>query len=229
MTLQDYLRDPCGTLSIPYWKNKTVQVPNFMRIVHARDYDTDAFAEYTDEPYFRLKHDLHDIPLADKRFICRTAGEDDLPLMAEIINRSYTDLSVTVEQLQGYRNTPAFAPDLWIIVQDAASGEMRAKYDYATARAVARLNILAEYCIPLLKVNGVFLPMKAKSGAEELDEAKNAFSTLHAEVIFSNEFYLTDTKNVTEPQSRLIAGIRKNAPTEKIYPRNNSQIKKKPL
>ena len=43
--------------------------------------------------------------------------------MAEIINRSYTDLSVTLEQLQGYRNTPAFAPDLWIIVQDAASGE----------------------------------------------------------------------------------------------------------
>jgi ribosomal protein S18 acetylase RimI-like enzyme len=123
MTLQDYLRDPCGTLSIPYWKNKTVQVPNFMRIVHARDYDTAVFAEYTDELYFRLKHDLHDIPLADKRFICRTAGEDDLPLMAEIINRSYTDLSVTVEQLQGYRNTPAFAPDLWIIVQDAASGE----------------------------------------------------------------------------------------------------------
>ena len=123
MTLQEYLRDPCGTLSIPYWKNKTVQVPNFMRIVHARDYGAVSFAEFTDEPYFRLKHDLQDILLADKRFICRTAGEDDLPLMAEIINRSYTDLSVTLEQLQGYRNTPAFAPDLWIIVQDAASGE----------------------------------------------------------------------------------------------------------
>ena len=124
MTLQEYLRDPCGTLSIPYWKNKTVQVPNFMRIVHARDYDAVSFAEFTDEPYFRLKHDLQDIPLADKRFICRTAGEDDLPLMAEIINRSYTDLSVTVEQLQGYRNTPAFVPELWIIIQDAALSEI---------------------------------------------------------------------------------------------------------
>ena len=113
--------------------------------------------------------------------------------------------------------------------EDAAAGEMRGKYDYATARAVARLNILAEYCIPLLKVNGVFLPMKAKSGAEEMEEAKNAFATLRAEVIFSNEFSLTDTKNAVEPQSRLIAGIKKCAPTEKIYPRNNSQIKKKPL
>ncbi len=113
--------------------------------------------------------------------------------------------------------------------EDAAAGEMRGKYDYATARAVARLNILAEYCIPLLKVGGVFLPMKAKSGKEELDEAKNAFSTLRSEVIFFDEFSLCDTKSEGEPQSRMIAGIRKNAPTEKIYPRNNSQIKKKPL
>lgn len=113
--------------------------------------------------------------------------------------------------------------------EDAAAGEMRGKYDYATARAVARLNILAEYCIPLLKVDGVFLPMKAKSGKEELDEAKNAFSTLRAEVIFFDEFTLRDTKSDGEPPSRMIAGIQKKAPTEKIYPRNNSQIKKKPL
>ena len=113
--------------------------------------------------------------------------------------------------------------------EDAAAGEMRGKYDYATARAVARLNILAEYCIPLLKVGGVFLPMKAKSGAEEMIEAKNAFATLHAKVLFSKEFFLADTKNEGEPQTRLIAGIEKCAPTEKIYPRNNAQIKKKPL
>ena len=113
--------------------------------------------------------------------------------------------------------------------EDAAAGEMRGKFDYATARAVARLNILAEYCIPLVKVGGVFLPMKAKSGKEELDEAKNAFSTLHGEVVFFDEFTLADTKNDGEVQSRMIAGIKKIAPTEKIYPRNNSQIKKKPL
>lgn len=113
--------------------------------------------------------------------------------------------------------------------EDAAMGDMRAKFDYATARAVARLNILAEYCIPLLKVGGVFLPMKAKSGKEELDEAKNAFTTLHCNVMFFDEFTLCDTKSTGDAQSRMIAGIKKSAPTEKIYPRNNSQIKKKPL
>jgi len=113
--------------------------------------------------------------------------------------------------------------------EDAAHGEMRGKYDYATARAVARLNVLAEYCIPFLKVGGIFLPMKAKSGAEEMEEAKNAFSTLRAKVIFSEEFMLTDTKNDSEPQTRFVAKIEKCGETEKIYPRNNSQIKKKPL
>ncbi len=113
--------------------------------------------------------------------------------------------------------------------EDAANGAMRGKYDYATARAVARLNILAEYCIPFLRVGGVFLPMKAKSGAEEMNEAKNAFATLRAKVLFSKEFSLADTKNAGEPQTRLIAGIQKCATTEKIYPRNNAQIKKKPL
>ena len=113
--------------------------------------------------------------------------------------------------------------------EDAANGPMRGKYDYATARAVARLNVLAEYCIPFLAVGGVFLPMKAKSGAEEMEEAKNAFVTLRAKVLFSKEFTLADTKSAGEPQTRLIAGIQKNAPTEKIYPRNNAQIKKKPL
>lgn len=123
MNLQEYLSDPCGMLSIPYWKSKELQVPPFIRIVHEQDYDAAAFADYTDEPYFRLKHDLQSIPLTDKRFVCRIAGRDDLPLMVEIINRCYTDLFVTLEQLQGYRTTPAFAVDLWIIVQDAATGE----------------------------------------------------------------------------------------------------------
>ena len=113
--------------------------------------------------------------------------------------------------------------------EDAAHGELRARFDYATARAVARLNVLAEYCIPFLKVGGIFLPMKAKSGAEEMEEAKNAFSTLRAKVIFSREFALSGTKSDDAAQTRFIAKVQKQGDTEKIYPRNNSQIKKKPL
>lgn len=119
MTLQDYLRDPCGTLSIPYWKAQTIQVPPCMRIVHHRDYHAADYANYTDEPYFRLHHSLRNIAPADGTFVCRTAEERDLPLIADLINRSYTDLSVTVEQLRGCRATAAFSADLWLITLDA--------------------------------------------------------------------------------------------------------------
>lgn len=120
MTLADYLRDPCGTLSIPYWKNKGIIVPPHMKIVHQRDFGASLRNGYTDDSYFRLMHDLKSIGTAGSdAFVCRTATEADLPLMADLINRSYTDLSVTVEQLRGYRATAAFAADLWIIACDA--------------------------------------------------------------------------------------------------------------
>lgn len=124
MNLADYLRDPCGTLSIPYWKNKHITVPAHMRILHQRDFDESHCGQYADDPYFRLRHDLKDIGTAGSgAFACRNAAEVDLPIIADLINRSYTDLSVTEEQLRGYRTTAAFAPELWIIVCDARTQE----------------------------------------------------------------------------------------------------------
>lgn len=113
--------------------------------------------------------------------------------------------------------------------EDAAHTDLREHFDVVTARAVAPADILAEYCLPLCRVGGSFLLMKAKSGREELEKAKNAIATLHAGVTFSAEFQLTDTKYESEPQTRLIAVIEKYGKTEKIYPRNYAQIKKKPL
>lgn len=124
MTLHDYLRDPCGVLSIPWWKSKRVKVPPHMRIVHHRDFDEACLGEFADEPYFRLHHSLKDIGTAGNgRYVCVTAREADIPLMADIINRSYTDLSVTVEQLTQYRRTEAFDEALWIIACDAETSE----------------------------------------------------------------------------------------------------------
>lgn len=113
--------------------------------------------------------------------------------------------------------------------EDAAHGGDRERFDVVTARAVAPAAILCEYCLPLCRVGGLFLMMKAKSGREELEMAKNAVATLGGRITFSTEFQLVDTKSGGEPQTRLIAGIEKCGKTEKIYPRNNAQIKKKPL
>ena len=92
-----------------------------MRIVHDRDYLPDA--HYVDEPYFRLLHPLTEMAPRDPAFCCKVAEEADVPVMAELINRCYDDLSVTAEQMMQYRRTAAFAPELWLIVYDARTKE----------------------------------------------------------------------------------------------------------
>lgn len=101
----------------------------------------------------------------------------------------------------------------------------REAYDIACARAVARLNVLCELCLPYVKVGGKFVAMKANA-AEELEEAANAIKKLGGKLIFADEFLLTSD---TASDPRCIVGIEKNSETPKNYPRNNSQIKKKPL
>lgn len=119
ISLDAYCSNPCGTLSIPYWKNKSITVPPGMQIVHQQDFDASCWRAYRDEPYFRLMHDLTDVPAdGGGRYHCKTADETDLALIMDLINRSYTDLTVTESQLQGYRETAAFTPDMWIIAYD---------------------------------------------------------------------------------------------------------------
>lgn len=118
--LSDYLSDPCGTLSIPYWKAKGVSVPPHMRIVHARDFSPELLSAYRDEPYFRLYHDLHGVTAPKlPGFTVQTAAGDDLETIVSVINRSYSDLQIDPAQLQNYRKTPVYAEALWILVNDA--------------------------------------------------------------------------------------------------------------
>ena len=96
------------------------------------------------------------------------------------------------------------------------------QYDVVTARAVAALNILCELCLPLVKVNGLFIAMKGPKALEELDQAKNAIKTLSAEYISKDEFALDES-------TRIFLNIKKIGNTNKKYPRNYGQIKKRPL
>jgi len=68
--------------------------------------------------------------------------------------------------------------------------EFRESFDYVTARAVARLNVLSEYCLPLVKVGGYFVAMKGSTGREELSEAKQAISELGGDIRDSVYFSL---------------------------------------
>ena len=100
----------------------------------------------------------------------------------------------------------------------------REKYDYATARAVAALNILLELLVPFVKVNGSVIALKGSSYNEEINLSKNAFKELNVEL---SKIYHESLPN--DLGDRPILLLTKTKPTNKKYPRAYAQIKKKPL
>ncbi len=97
-------------------------------------------------------------------------------------------------------------------------------FDVTTARAVARLNILSELCLPLTKVGGYFIAMKGQGGNEEIKEATKGIEILggHVEKVISLE--LPDNAG-----ARDIIIIKKLKETPKKYPRAFAKIKERPL
>ena len=108
----------------------------------------------------------------------------------------------------------------------AKNASHRERYDVATARAVARLNVLCELCLGYVKVGGCFISMKAELGSE-LDEAHRAISAMGGKLEAADTISLMLPDGVNA--SRTIVTIRKKSSTPPNYPRNNSQITKKPL
>lgn len=100
----------------------------------------------------------------------------------------------------------------------------RESFDISMARAVARLNILDELCLPLVKENGYFLSLKGRIALEELTEAKNGIIKLGGKVEKTTSFTLS---NDDDHRSNII--IKKVKKTPKQYPRMFSKIKKQPL
>ncbi len=95
----------------------------------------------------------------------------------------------------------------------------RELFDVVTARAVASLNMLVEYSLPLVKVNGYFIAMKGKN-----EEANEAIKTLFSKLELVDEFLLP-----IENSARTLIKIKKEAKTKLKYPRKFADIKKHPL
>ena len=100
----------------------------------------------------------------------------------------------------------------------------REDYDIVTSRAVANLQMLSELCLPLVKVGGYFLSMKAVDSEQEVNDAKNAIKTLGGQVEKSVDYTIPGT----DVSHRLIF-IKKIGETPKKYPRAFAKIKKNPL
>ena len=104
----------------------------------------------------------------------------------------------------------------------ARDKNLREKYDVACARAVARLNTLAEYCLPFVKVGGLFIAYKGDA-AEEIKSAGKALKVLGGEVEKVIEYELP------ECGTRTLVSVRKVKHTPTEYPRGQGRERKNPL
>ena len=97
----------------------------------------------------------------------------------------------------------------------------REMFDLATARAVAPMNVLAEYCLPFVKVGGYFVALKGSN--DDTEQAKDAIATLGGEVVSNVSYKL----NGTEPRSIVV--VKKISQTPTQFPRKAKKISAKPL
>jgi len=102
--------------------------------------------------------------------------------------------------------------------------EHREAFDFATSRAVAALNVLSELALPMVKVGGAFLAMKALDSDEEIRQAKSAIAQLGGSIEAVREYPIHGT-DIT----RRLVIIRKVRPTPAAFPRPFAKIKKSPL
>lgn len=116
------------------------------------------------------------------------------------------------------------AENLHIRAELAAKEEKyREKFDYVTARAVARLNTLSEYCMPFVKKGGTFVSMKGPGAEEELLEGKKAIEILGGDNLSIIK------ENLPMDNTRFFITAKKTKNTPEKYPRASAKISKSPL
>lgn len=119
----EYLADPCKTASVPYWKAKSITIPDSMKILHRDDYSEAEYRQYIDAPYFRLRHDLQGLsePVLQQGYsLCKAA----LPDFAAHISSCYNGIGVTEAELQSYTTRPVYDAALWLAVKDDHTGDI---------------------------------------------------------------------------------------------------------
>ncbi|MBE6700609.1 MAG: 16S rRNA (guanine(527)-N(7))-methyltransferase RsmG [Ruminococcaceae bacterium] len=150
----------------------------------------------------------------------------------------YVDSTCKKLGLEGVHPTAARAEEV-----ASKNGIFREKFDVVTARALARLNVLVELCMPFVKVGGTFLSMKASTALEELEEARRAIGQLGGRVKsvkeISFDFSKLDTTDFTPEEKaqiedftvakRYVIIIEKVSHTPDNFPRAYARISKKPL
>lgn len=155
------------------------------------------------------------LPLAIARPDITILGVDSTEKRINYVNASAKRLD-----LSNLSAIPGRAEDL------ATNQSLREHFDVCIARAVASLPILSELCIPFVKQDGLFVAMKGRLSQDEVTQAPQK---LGAEPIAEANIHRYFLKTANTDEERCIVCLRKCGKTDGKYPRNYSQIKKKPL
>ena len=155
------------------------------------------------------------LPLAIVRPDLQLTGIDSTEKKIKYVNQTAKELNLTnVNAISG--RAEDFAKD----------SNYRENFDVVISRAVARLNVLNELCIPFVKINGNFIAMKGSAGHEEVHECVFGVQKLGGTVQSVIDYELV---TVQEVEARVLVQIHKKNTTPIQYPRAFGAIKKKPL
>lgn len=140
--------------------------------------------------------------------------------IVDSLNKRITFLETLVAEL-GLKGVSCFHDRAETFGQNK---KFRAQFDVVTARAVARMSVLSELCLPLVKKGGYFVAMKASSSQEELKDAERAIALLGGKLEEDLSFELPN-----DAGERHIVKIKKTKETPKTYPRKAGTPNKNPL
>lgn len=154
------------------------------------------------------------LPLAIVRPDLKLVGIDSTEKKIRYVQNTADELELSVTAISGR------AEDL------AKQTDYRDHFDVVISRAVARLNVLDELCMPFVKVGGRFIALKGAAGQEELSETMNGIQKLGGQLQGTDEYSLF---TVDDEEKRVMVRIDKISATPKEYPRAFGAIKKKPL
>lgn len=151
ISIETYKKDPCKVSSIPYWKAKSLIVPSNMKIVHNDEFNSNLLDNYFDRRFFRLIHNLSNIPEFDaagiKLEVIQSNRNDEL---ADMINRSYShsEICVSADYVNSLSTTQVYCPELWIgaILNGKLIGSIICDFDIEVGEAIIEwLQVLPEY------------------------------------------------------------------------------------
>ena len=154
------------------------------------------------------------LPLAIVRPDLQLVGIDSTEKKIRYVQNTVDELGLSVTAISGRAENLAKQTDY------------RDHFDVVISRAVARLNVLDELCMPFVKIGGQFIALKGAAGQEELSEAMNGIQKLGGQLQGTDEYSLF---TADDEEKRVMVRIDKISATPKEYPRAFGAIKKKPF